>query len=572
MPEIKTLLIRDLDDSFQIRANGTNSEKVQQYCEMFREYHGWGSFPPLTVVSITDDDEFPPGLYIADGIHRYQAALLANVGIQEVKCEVWEGGRDLLYDKSLAVNAFQGLGMSTEELKAARKRIVLDLWPTRKYNTSRLAEICHCSDDTIRRDIKKFEDAGLVPHIDSVISANGKEYPTRYQKPTSAHAEVEKPATPAIPHEYCAGGCGTPIWDDIKEAKDCAYVQWDGKWFCSEECAQAYLTKQPEPQEPPDEDDDEYEDDEDDEPLPTCEICGISTVEPEKSGWIRTPDGRWCCSEECLNGFRKGWEQVECPRCGNKVRRMYLEKFRWVHDKEGTWFCSKECRDVWPSLLKEPDLYPRAKAHLQSRAGGQKPEQETEPEEPDEFAFTDVDEETLPVCTEEHKETDELETQIVVRVRTKAFKTAQEFVNSLSVIDGKFQIHLFGSDVDAEFLGLYENNNLINNNINTNPEIFTDFYVCCKSTKGRKVKLFISKAKYSEWKRQFGPPFDIDQNLKECCKYYNELTGSEMLSASGVYAKVFAWLLRNWKQEQKQSKPKQNAYKDAGLRFDPSDY
>ncbi len=565
MPEIKTLLIRDLDDSFQIRANGTNSEKVQQYCEMFREYHGWGSFPPLTVVSITDDDEFPPGLYIADGIHRYQAALLANVGIQEVKCEVWEGGRDILYDKSLAVNAFQGLGMSTAELRAARKRIIKDLWPTRKYSTSRLAEICHCSDDTIRNDIKKLESEGVIPTIEFVIGVDGKEYPTKRQKPVAEYSVTEKPATPAIPHEYCAGGCGTPIWDDIKEAKDCAYVQWDGKWFCSEECAQAYLTKQPEPQEPPDEDDDEYEDDEDDEPLPTCEICGISTVEPEKSGWIRTPDGRWCCSEECLNGFRKGWEQVECPRCGNKERRMYLEKFRWVHDKEGTWFCSKECRDVWPSLLKEPDLYPRAKAHLQSRAGGQKPEQETEPEEPDEFTFTDVDEETLPVCTEKPKEIPSyiIPSQVYIQVNgASSLEEALEMIKaSFPLQDGNFTV---------KFGGIYENiNNNLNNNININTETFTEFCVICKG-KRKPVKFYISRSKYNEWKTEFSKKIDLDETLTECCKYYSNLEGAERLKPEEVYARLYLCLLKNAKQQRSGSNQnkKISRYRTAGESYD----
>lgn len=497
-------------------------------------------------------------IYLVDGFHRIAAHKAAGTSELRVEVDEYESIEEMS-EEAFRSNKRHGIRYTEEEDREGCYKII------KRYPESSerdLAKKCDVSPSTIHKYIQQLLAREQLKRPEKIIGTDGKEY------------RATKPATPAIPHEYCANKCGTPIWDDIKEAKDCAYVQWDGKWFCSEECAQAYLAKQPEPQEPPDEDDEyEDEDDEDDEPLPTCEICGISTVEPEKSGWIRTPDGRWCCSEECLNGFRKGWEQVECPRCGNKERRMYLEKFRWVHDKEGTWFCSKECRDVWPSLLKEPDLYPRAKAHLQSRAGGQKPEQETEPEEPDEFTFTDVDEETLPVCTEEHKETDELETQIIVRVRTKAFKTAQEFIESLSVIDGKFQIHLFGSDVDAEFLGLYENNNLINNNINTNPEIFTDFYVCCKSKKGREVKLFISKAKYAQWTRKFGPTFDIDQNLRECCDYYNELTGSEMLSAGGVYSKVYAWLLKNWKaQKKEESKPKKNAYKDAGLRFDPSDY
>ena len=535
MPEIKTLLIRDLDDSFQIRANGTNSEKVQQYCEMFREYHGWGSFPPLTVVSITDDDEFPPGLYIADGIHRYQAALLANVGIQEVKCEVWEGKRDLLYAKSLEVNAFQGLSMSREDLKAARERIIKDLWPTRKFTPKALAEICHCSDDTIRNDIKRLEKAGFVPVIESVIGADGKERPTQYQRQnsTSEYSEVQN-ATPAIPHEYCAAGCGTPIWDDIKEAKDCAYVQWDGKWFCSEECAQAYLAKQQEPQEPPDEDNDEYEDEE---PV-----------------------------------------YVTCPKCGKRELEKNLHRAGWIHEKEeghygkDLWYCSEECRD-WRKGLRdeswkteEPPA--REPAPSSSQASGAEPEQE----EPEEFAFTDVDEETLPVCTEEKPEATKCRLRVIYDVESEITDPA-EVLRQLGLHSPFTFTSSYIPSIRITLAGLYENiNQSLNNNININPATFTEFYICCKGKKGP-VKVFISRNKYNEWKNQFGPSFDLDANLTECVRYYNELTGSEMLSAGGVYSKVYAWLLKNWKaQKKEESKPKKNAYKDAGLRFDPSDY
>lgn len=523
MAEIKTLLIRDLDDSFQIRYN-THDEKVEEYAEIMTDHGGWGPFPPIDVVLI--DNKYK----ISDGIHRFNAAKMA--GLEKVPCNVTIGTILDLLKGAYVKNRLQGLGWPLPDRKHGL-RLALELYAAGelgKTTKKEIHEITGESERTIGRRMKEMEAEGFR-FPETSIGADGKERPTKYQKSTSANAEVQ---TPAIPHEYCAAGCGTPIWDDIKEAKDCAYVQWDGKWFCSEECAQAYLAKQPEPQEPPDEDDDEYEDEE---PV-----------------------------------------YVTCPKCGKRELEKNLHRAGWIHKKEeghygkDIWYCSKECRDWMKGLMDESwkteEPPAREPAPSSSQASGAEPEQE----EPDEFTFTDVDEETLPVCTEEHKETDELETQIVVRVRTKAFKTAQEFVNSLSVIDGKFQIHLFGSDVDAEFLGLYENNNLINNNINTNPEIFTDFYVCCKSKKGREVKLFISKAKYAQWTRKFGPTFDIDQNLRECCDYYNELTGSEMLSAGGVYSKVYAWLLKNWKAQQKQSKPKQNAYKDAGLQFDPSRY
>lgn len=535
MPVIKTLPIRDLDDSFQIRANGTNSEKVQQYAEVFRENHGWGPFPPLTVVSILDDDEFPPGLYIADGIHRYQAALLANVGIQNVKCEVWEGGRDLLYDKSLAVNAFQGLGMGTEELKAARKRIIKDLWPTRKYNPDRLAEICHCNPNTIRRDIQKFEAEGLIPHIESVIGADGKEYPTSKVKSVLTNVRTGKPDTPC---HFCAGGCGTPIWEEMKDAPDSTYfhIQKNGMtlWFCSEECYRHSWHC------PPDEK--EYEDvEEDDAPV-----------------------------------------YVKCPKCGKRELEKNLRSAGWVHEKEegysgkDLWYCSKECLDWMKALsdeswkTEEPPA--RDPAPSSCQASGAKSEQEPEEdEEPEEFTFTDVDEDALPVCTDEQKESKRTRLRVIYDVESEIEDPA-ELMRQLG-LHSPFTFHdAYLPEIKITLAGLYENiNQSLNNNININPATFTEFFICCKGKKGP-VKVFISRKKYDEWKKNFGPAFDIDANLDECCKYYNELTGSEMLSAGGVYSKVYAWLLKNWKAQKKQSGTNQNKkisrYRTAGESYD----
>lgn len=526
MAEIKTLLIRDLDDSFQIRPEGTNSDKVQQYAEVFRENHGWGPFPPLTVVSITDDDAFPPGLYIADGIHRYQAALLANVGIQEVKCEVWEGRRDLLYEKSLEVNAIQGISMSAEELRLSRERIICDLWPTRQYSPARLAEICgkkNCSEDTIRRYIKRLEAAGRIPHIESVIGADGKERPTQYKRrnPTPASAEVEKPDAPC---HFCAGGCGTPIWEEMKNAPDSTYfhIQKDGRnlWFCSEECYRHSWHCPP------------SEKEEDESNMVKCERCGKTTdfnfaMDFHKSGWRS-------------DAYYEKWL---CPDCKMKDEAK-----------------------PQPEPKQEPPA--REPAPSSSQASGEEPEQE---EEPDEFAFNDVDAETLPVQTPEQPEATKCRLRVIYDVESEITDPA-EVLRQL----GLHSPFTFNSShipsITITLAGLYENiNQSLNNNININPATFTEYYIVCKGKKGP-VKVFISRKKYDEWKTNFGPSFDIDANLDECCKYYNELTGSDMLSASGVYAKVYAWLLKNWKAQQKQSKPKQNAYKDAGLQFDPSRY
>lgn len=520
--ETQWMKIADLEP-FQIRVE-TEEEKIQQYADYLIEHEGWGSFPPIQVVHIGGKFK------IADGIHRWNAAKRAN--FETVPCEVTNGDAWILLNKSVEVNGIQGIGMGPKDWRNFR-RIVLECLsrgdiPPKSY--SDIGSLCQCSSQTIINLRNEMEEEGWV-FPETYIGSDGKEYPFK-RKSVVKNLTTENLATPAIPHEYCAAGCGTPIWDDIKEAKDCAYVQWDGKWFCSEECAQAYLTKQPEPQEPPDEDDDEYEDEE---PV-----------------------------------------YVTCQKCGKRELEKNLHRAGWIHEKEeghygkDLWYCSKECRDWMKALsdeswkTEEPPA--REPAPSSSQASGAEPDQEDEPEE---FAFNDVDAETLPVYTAEPVESTSCGRWIRCYVEVEGTTDPEE---ALRLIKAEFP--LTHGKLTLKFDGLNDNINIqnLNNNININHETFTEFFVNCRGKKGP-VKVFISRKKYDEWKKNFGPAFDIDANLDECCKYYNELTGSEMLSAGGVYSKVYAWLLKNWKaQKKEESKPKKNAYKDAGLRFDPSIY
>lgn len=41
---------------------------------------------------------------------------------------------------------------------------------------------------------------------------------------------------PKTCRHFCAGGCGTPIWEEMKEAADSTYICKGNLWFCSEEC------------------------------------------------------------------------------------------------------------------------------------------------------------------------------------------------------------------------------------------------------------------------------------------------------------------------------------------------
>lgn len=102
---------------------------------------------------------------------------------------------------------------------------------------------------------------------------------------------------------------------------------------------------------------------------------------------------------------------------------------------------------------------------------------------------------------------------------------------------------------------------------------FTKFYICCRDN-GKEYRHYITMAKYLHWKKEFGPSFDIDQNLEECCTYYNELFGRDMLGSGIVESKVYSWLLRNWKQEnRKQNYTKsQSPYRDQGRTFEDVQY
>lgn len=252
MSKHELIPVSDLIDTFQIRGE-TDDETVLKYAEAFESYHGWGPFPELTVVNITDDAQFPPGLYIADGLHRYRAAKLADVGIVEIACEVFDGDRSVLYAKSLARNSIQGLGMDRETIRNARELIICDLWPTRQYTPAQLAEICQCSDETIRKYIKRLTDAGRVPVVESIVGADGKSYPTKYQKSPSNMLEAEKPpqtspARPTVPTdgpEYTlCPQCGTPIWPENMGNPDYTYTEQGGRWFCCPDCADEWESSQ----------------------------------------------------------------------------------------------------------------------------------------------------------------------------------------------------------------------------------------------------------------------------------------------------------------------------------------
>lgn len=219
------LPILDLDDSFQIRVE-TKEEKIQQYADYFLERDGWGDFPPIQVVYID-------GKYmIADGIHRFNAAKRA--GLEMIPCEVTPGDDWTLLEKSVEKNGVQGIDMGPKDWRKFRRLVMEKICkgkiPPKSY--AEIAKLCKCSAMTIGNLRKEMETEGWK-FPETAIGSDGKEYPTTKKKSVIKNFITENPSG----QTFCTNGCGTPIWEEMKDNPDCQYVEREGHWFCSEECA-----------------------------------------------------------------------------------------------------------------------------------------------------------------------------------------------------------------------------------------------------------------------------------------------------------------------------------------------
>jgi len=161
---LKNISTADLKEGIQIRLK-TNPETVRRYAETMEENAGQFPFPPLDVYQIDGE------LHIADGHHRWQAALAA--GLETVPCFVHEGTEADLLATAFNGNSRNALQMTDADLKHGREVAILK-FPNK--SDRELAAICKCSAMTINRTKREMEEKGLFARPETVTGKDGKEY------------------------------------------------------------------------------------------------------------------------------------------------------------------------------------------------------------------------------------------------------------------------------------------------------------------------------------------------------------------------------------------------------------
>lgn len=302
-----------VDQGLQVR-KALDEPTVERYAAMIGE---GAKFPPLICGWVHEQGP----IYLIDGFHRHAAySQLPTEILNDCFVKNYDSFEDMFED-ALLCNMKHGLNLTEEERRDAIQKVI-QRHP--EESLRQLADRCGCSKSAISKYMNQLSTRGQFERPEKVVGKDGKVRPAtvtrKYEKPAiiappkPIEEDIEEPfdfqpredeetPQPKTPVHFCAGGCGTPIWEEMKTSPDCSYVEQDGRWFCSEECAQAYMENDAESEPDPETAQEET--------IVTCKHCGKTTTRKDaldylKSGWqpldgVGNVSESWCCSEECLD-------------------------------------------------------------------------------------------------------------------------------------------------------------------------------------------------------------------------------------------------------------------------------
>ncbi len=407
-----------VDQRLQVR-KALDNPTVEKYKDLYIER---GHFMPITVGQVQGTGP----IYLVDGFHRHAA--VSQLPGQSLDCFVKAfDSFDDMFEEALKANMKHGLSLTEDE---RRDGILKVIQRHPEESQRQLADRCGCGRTTIQRYQNQLAQVGQFERPETVKGKDGKVRPTtvarNYEKPAiilppePTEEDFEEPADfqprddseaqkPLTSCHFCAGGCGTPIWEEMKDAPDSTYfhIQKNGQnlWFCSEECYRHSWHC------PPDEKYGEEPEPEDESNTVKCEQCGRTAdfnfaMDFHKSGW-RSLDAyyeKWLCPDCKTKAEAKPEPEneqediiVTCQHCGKTTTlkdALDYQKSGWqpcdvLGDVTDHWCCSEECL---AAEMGEPVVKPEKKHRAET-----KPEPEPEPE-PEKEAPADPAALHVPKC------------------------------------------------------------------------------------------------------------------------------------------------------------------------------
>ncbi len=171
-----------VDDAIQVRQNGLDADRVEQYALAMVEYGGWGEFPPLVVFRDPEND----AVYLAGGFHRRAAIDAARQRLVEggkepieiVPCDMRTGDRAAAVEFAEDDNLQHGLNLSSKDKRHIYWRRLTEGHIWLEYSNRRIAAELGVTEGTVRNWASKIPGAqNYAP--DRKVGKDGKSYPAQ---------------------------------------------------------------------------------------------------------------------------------------------------------------------------------------------------------------------------------------------------------------------------------------------------------------------------------------------------------------------------------------------------------